>query len=303
VKGSDPAAGSRALQNVGRVLLSIVVLAGFLAMFVLTSKVIRAFAASRDKLRNQSVYVANRPRPMAQTIPAHPFWPDFPGAGSRNLLGSVINGVPVVSEDWEAGAPAADILAYYRDQMTGLGWQDVTEETYGLRPPGGVPGGTVENENYVSNYRRIMDSNLVVRRMGWSIHLGVGPARRDPSRTAVRILAAATPSIRDFFSEVGSMFSGSSPQPDHPIDVVQQAGGERTHTTVVVKDEAPGEAFQEALAKAGAEGWTPALMLPKQRAGSGYVAWLVRGKAYAILTARALPRERTSAISMVEVSP
>ena len=122
-------------------------------------------------------------------------------------------------------------------------------------------------------------------------------------RTTVKFFAAATPSIKDLFAGMEPAFEKHPGQPNQPLDAVQQSGGQTYHTTIVTKNKAPAQAFQEALENLGAQGWKPVIYLPKQSTRPGNFAWLVRGKEYAALSVKALPQGRTSSVTLTEVTP
>jgi hypothetical protein len=262
------------------------------------------FLASLAQLRNQSVYVGN-PSPQAASDPAiHPLWPEFPRNSKGTIHGIIMNGVQTITEEWDCNASASDVLSYYREQMTARGWRDATEETYNLQQELRAAANNRQNDLYADNYRNVMDSNLMFERGEWSLHIGVEPSMKVfGERTTVKFYAAATPSIKNIFAGMESPFEKHPGQPNQPLDAVQQSGGQTYHTTIVTKNKAPAQAFQEALENLGAQGWKPVVYLPKQSTRPGNFAWLVRGKEYAALSVKALPQGRTSSVTLTEVTP
>ncbi len=303
MKRVAPITGLGVLNLAGRLLLTIIVIFAFLCALVMLVKIHAMFLASQAPLRNRPLIVGNNNRPAASASVVHPFWPEFPRNSAGKLQSAVINGVQILTEEWEAGASTSDILSYYREQMIARGWRDVTEEAYGLQPESHEAANTSQDERYVANYRKVMDANLVVTRGDWSMHLAAEPGKNDSRKTAVKIYAAATPSITGFFTEMKTALVASPRQPGQPLDAVQQSGSERYHTTIATKSETSTQAFQEALANLGAQGWHPVLFLPRQQTPNGYFAWLLRGKQYAALSVKSTPQGKSSSVTFTEVTP
>ena len=287
----------------GRLLLTVLTLFVFLWVLVFIVKIHAAFLASQAKLHNQSVYVGNNNPPAPSDSAVHPFWPEFPRSGAENAQSAVINGVQIITESWESSASALVILSYYREQMAARGWRDVTEETYGLKPESSEAANNTQDERYVSTYRKVMDANLVVTSGEWSMHISAEPDKINPREIAVKIFAAATPSMKDYVDGMASTFAKNSGQPNQPLDAVQQSGKERYHTTITAKNEPPMQAFQETLVNLKAQGWQPVMYLPKQQTRLGIFAWLLRGKQYAALSVSVLPRDGGSSVTFTEVTP
>jgi len=287
----------------GRLLLTVLTAFAFLWVLVLIIKIHATFVASQTQLKNESVYVGNNNHPASSDSAVHPFWPEFPRSGEQNVQGAVINGVQILTETWETTASASVVLSYYRDQMIARGWRDVTEETYGLRPESREAANNTQDERYVSNYRKVMDANLVVTGAGWSMHVAAESDKNNHQKNVVKIFAAATTSMKDYIDGMASAFAKNSGQPNRSLDAVQQSGKDRYHTTIVAKDEPPMQAFQEALANLDAQGWHPVMFLPKQQTRTGVFAWLLRGKQYAALSVSALPQDGGSSVTFTEVTP
>lgn len=212
----------------------------------------------------------------------------------------------MLNEDWQTGASAVDIIAYYREQMAARGWRDVTEEAYRFQPEFrnlGTGGNSLHDGQYLGLYRSAMESTLIMNRGDWSMQVAAFPCKQEIGQTTVSICAAATPSLGNFFLQMASAVAGNQRQPGQPLDVLQQNGGERYHTTIAIKNEPPAQALEKALAAIGAKGWRPAMFLPKQQTQSGYFVWLVRGKDYAALSVRALPQGKSSSVTLTEVTP
>jgi hypothetical protein len=218
-----------------------------------------------------------------------------------------LNGIRIITETWGTGAPAQDILAYYREQMSARGWADVTEETYELKPEMhdlGSGGEGLQDPQYLENYRRIMDSSLVLSRGIWTLQIGIQTSGTEPGQNEVKFLAAETPSIRDFSIGLAEGFDkgDESEEAGKPIDIVNQRGGERYHTSITSVGETPARAFREALAGLGARGWQRVVLPNGLQAMSGYFTWLVKGRDYASLSVKALPDGESSSVSVTEVT-
>jgi hypothetical protein len=214
----------------------------------------------------------------------------------------------MISQAWETTAPAKDVIAYYREQMTARGWQDVTEETYKFQPELRYPGigkNSLQDQRYLKEYSETLDSNLVLRRGDWSIQVTTARNEGKLAQTAVRIFAAATPSIEDFVATLTSDFASGSDtaQRGRPLEMEQESGGQRYHTTIVAKAAPLAEAFEEKLAALSSQHWQPVTVPPRPGARPGYFAWLVRGGQYAILSVTALPQGAGSSVTFMEVAP
>jgi len=235
-------------------------------------------------------------------------WPHFPRNTDASVYEMTLNGVRIISETWGTGAPAQDVLAYYREQMSARDWADVTEETYDLKPELhdlGSDGEGLQDPLYLENYRRIMESSLVLSRGTWTLQIGIQPAGTVPGQNEVKLLAAETPSIRGFSIDLAAAFvKGGEPgeEAGRPVDIVDQRGGERYHTSIATVDEAPARAFQEALAGLGTKGWQRVVLLNGLQAKSGYFTWLVNGRDYASLSVKALADGGGSSVSLTEVT-
>jgi len=283
-----------------KVLLTFAVVFVFWLALNLIVKVQAVFLASHGM---PPIY-AGHPSPAVSSRPAvHPFWPEFPRGNAGAIQSAVLNGVQILTQEWEAEAPPSDILSYYREQMTARGWRDVTEETYGLQPELREGASNPQDESYVSRYHSVMDSTLVLTSGAWSMHLTTEPGKKDNQKTAVKIYAAATPSIKGFFEDLASSVVGKQGQDGRGLDAVQDNGSEHYHTTITSSSGAPARVFQESLASLGAQGWRPMLILPKRQTSSGCFTWLVRGKQYAALSVNKTPKGAGSSVMFMEVTP
>jgi hypothetical protein len=284
-------------------MLTLAVAAGFLLVFVIMGMAYRALTDSENMLQGQSTYVPHASRAAPSDPIPHPFWPGFPGDTGVTSDSLVLNGVAMVNEEREAGCSTTELLAYYRDRMTGLGWQDVTEDFYGLRSPLSGRSGAGGSNEYDDRYRRIMDSNLVLTGQGWSIHFRAEPVSFFGTRSKLRIMAAATTELKDFLLGMAAIMVGDVAPKSAQLEAVQRGGGQAIRTTISKRSEDVEVAFEGALSTTSAEGWHSAMFLPGKTSRSGYFVWLVRGKEFGALSVRPRDSGHGSIVTLVVVSP
>jgi hypothetical protein len=294
------------LDYAARLLVTLFAVFVLLQALLLVTKVHKLLLDSQNGLRNlPAMYVGKPAAATGGNSSVHPFWPNFPHSGAGNFQSAVINGVQTMKEQWQCNASSGEVLSYYRDQMTARGWQDATEKTYGgdpkMRELAAVEN-LPENQQVLNNYRDSLNSELVLKRDGWSLHISTVPAV-GPGEITVKLFAAATPSIENFFMGMSSGVVANKEGDGRPLDVKQENGSEHYHTTIAAKSETPAQAFQTALTKYSALGWRPVMMLPKERTPSGYFAWLVRGKQYAALSVNTSPHGQGASVTFTEVTP
>ena len=122
--------------------------------------------------------------------------------------------------------------------------------------------------------------------------------------TTVKIYAAATPSIRDFFVDLapGNKPAGSA-EPGQPIEVTQFSGKDRYQTTIEASTLEPAQALQETEARFRTDGWRPLMTPAPGPSGTGYSLWLTKGTQYAFVLADRAPSRQGSSVSVTEVTP
>lgn len=297
-----------AWDGLGKLLISALVVVGFLLVLSVVTAAHTLLLDSQAKLRAPLTVAKSSPVALPRSREQTP-WPRFPRSVPSNARRSTINGVDVVSEDWECLAAPLEVLGYYREQMLARGWRDVTEETFGLRPETHNlrdDGAGLQDPRYLQTYRSVMESKLVLSRGDWSMHVMTEPAKTLHHGISVRLYAAATPSVADY---AGKLLSTVAPgdargnKASRSLDAVQHSGGNRYHTTITPKSQPPAEAFQEALNRLRAEDWRPALMSPAQPTRGVHFAWLVRGQEYAVVSAKTAPSGEGAVVSLTEVTP
>jgi hypothetical protein len=290
----------------GKFLLTAFAAGLFLFLLGAILRIQAAFHASQTQLSHTALHIGTPSPGTSHNSSVQSLWPEYPRSSGRNIQNTVINGVEILTEEWETDASAADVLAYYREQMAARGWQDTTEQTYGLqRDPHEVATieGGPQAQQYAGNYQRIKDSTLVMSRQSWSLHLSAEPSQKRTGTTAVQFYAASTPSIQDFGQELAAAFAPKAGQTRRPMDAVQHDAGQTYHTTIVLKDESPARAFDETLATLASKRWQRVAVPPKPGARPGHFAWLVRGGQYAVLSVTASPHGAGSSVFFMEVSP
>jgi len=268
--------------------VSLLLFGVLLAVLSVVVRVHTRYLASRNETRQP--VILGQPRP-ATSSPVEVFWPAFLRSSPRNARQCVMNGISVLNEDWQCPSTSLDVLDYYRSQMTARGWQDVTEETYGLSPE--LTAGKVQDAKYVENYRKVTSTNLVLRRHSWTMHVIAEPLPGPMPQTVVKVVAAETASIADL----------ALPQTERQLDVVERKGNEQYHTTLQHSPSPLDEAFQQALADQQARGWQLMLSVPARPGQTQRFAWLAKGSQYAALVARPSPDQQGSAVLLTEVTP
>jgi hypothetical protein len=283
-----------------KLLLTLATIVGMVMALNLVRNAHKLFLDSQAGLKTPPPIYVGKPVANNQSDPSvQPFWPEYPHNDAGAFQSAVINGVQVLTEEWTCNASPGELLAYYRDQMAARGWRDVTDKVrFELS---GTPNVT-EDEQAISNYRNFLATTLTVERGDWSLQVSVKPGNRD-GQIAVKICAAETLSSAAFFLQMGASLQKDQGPDVKPVDVVQDNGSEHYHTTITASTKPPETAFQETLAKLAAQGWRPAMFLPKAKTSSGYLAWLVRGKQYASLSVNPLPQNKLCSITLTEVTP
>jgi hypothetical protein len=292
-----------------QVFLTLGVVYAFLYVLALITGVQSAYRKSQQLRESPpAIFMGNAAPNATPSRRPEALWPEFPRTGRSNLRQSVINGVEVLSEDWETAASADEILTYYRQQMTARGWRDSTEDTYGLQPQlrewqQNQQG--VQNEKYLEAYRKVTSTSLALKRGNWSVHVLVDPSKELEGGSLVKIFGAATPSIRDFFTSMAAIGSSTAPGEStrRALDATQVSGGERYHTTMDLKPLEPQVAIDQALAQLREDGWNPLMSAPTKKSRSGVCLWLTKGTQYAFVVADRSPTGQGSTVTMTEVSP
>lgn len=286
-------------------ILSLIFIVMLLLALNMVMVVHRFFTDSQFGLKNPPAIYVGRP-PVSKVVDSsvHPFWPEFPHNNDPgNFHSSIINGVQMMAEEWDCGAPSDEILDYYREQMTARGWQDTTKQTYGLQPELRTSANDVETPDYINNYQKIMNSTLMFNRDGWSLKISTAPAQRGFHQTTVSFYAIASPSVVDFFQQMASSVVGNQNKPGKPLDVVQDNGTEHYHTTVMTRTQSADQTFQDELKDLETQGWKPVVSMPEKQTPNGHFVWLVRGKQYAALSVTAAPQGQGSSATFTEVTP
>jgi hypothetical protein len=264
--------------------------------------------ASVEKARPVPTQAA-APSEIAEPDAKDVFWPHFPASVPPKSQELLVDGVNVVTESWITAAAPSEVLDYYKRQMMARGWEDVTEASFSATPDlPDIGEGRVarQDSSYQETYETIIESNLILRRGEWTMRVLTEDGESALRSTKVSIFAASTPSLFNFAEEMKSAFSGKAALggANQAIDVTENVGRNRYHTTVVSNPMDPHRAFQEALRLAGSQGWQAVMIVPREgpRFQGGDVAWLMRGKDYAVLVVKALRQGEASSVMFTEVS-
>jgi hypothetical protein len=292
--------GLGVLSFTAKLFISLVAVAGLLMAMNMVVKAHKLLLGAQQGITSQPPLSANKH--SASTVAdssVSPLWPELPHNGSPDFQTATINGVRVITEQWDCGNSPDEVLSYYRDQMTARGWQDTTEQAYSLQPE--LRLNSLDDPKFIDDYRNTKDSNLMFSRADWTLHISTGPARRGFEQTTVKFYAARTPSILNLAQDTAAAVIKTR-VPQQPLDVVQKSANEDYHTIITTKDEPPGQAFEDALEEEARKGWKPVLFLPGKQRTSGYFAWLTKGQQYSALSVE-LTRQGASSVTLVEVAP
>jgi hypothetical protein len=300
VKGSVPSIGLGVASFSVKLFISLVAVAGLLMALHLVVKAHKLLLGAQQGITSRPP--VNPAKLVVSTVGnssvAAP-WPEYPHSGPGNLQTAMIDGIRVLSEQWDCGNSPAEVLSYYHDQMTARGWQDTTEQSYSLQPE--LHPDSLDDPKFIDQYKSTKDSNLMFNRADWSLHISAEPSRKGFRQTTVKFYAAQTPSFLNLARDTVSAVV-KSPVPQQPMDVVQGGANEDYHTTIRTENEPPEVAFQDALEEEIRQGWRPVFSLPGKQSSSSYFVWLTKGQQYSALSVQ-LTRQGASSVTLVEVTP
>lgn len=289
----------------GRIMLSgivVIVLIGITSLLRLPFMLIDGVAGTSHRERATA---SPKPHPrQSQPATGYVYWPR-PLVGSKVATRSfVLNGVTLLTEEWESALSPSDAIAYYADHMAARGWGDTTEDFFNVAPENrddGIVNNGLQDAHYVDTYRKVKASYLVLRRGLWTIYITAEPSANSVARSSIKILAASTPSIKDFSLTLASAFA--EPAVDRvgrtAVDALEQQADARYRTIITVRHQEPGSVFAEMLGQCHQQNWRSLTQISDQQ---GYFAWLVRGESYAALSVVALSKGRSS-VTFTEVTP
>jgi hypothetical protein len=152
-------------------------------------------------------------------------------------------------------------------------------------------------ELYADNYRKIMNTTLVLTSGQWTIHILAAASQARPENR-VAIYAVQASSLKDFSDSLQATFA---PNAARPLEALQHSGGQLYRTTMSAKDQPATQAFHQELRALEAEGWHSLIQLPNQGGRPGEFAWLAKGQTYMILSASPMGQGRCS-VSRTEVT-
>jgi len=275
-------------------ILAVVVLLSSLKLAI----VAHAFLATTQQTP-PPLYIGSAPHPAESSDFVPVPWPEFPHGSPRRVRTSVINGVRTIIDSWSTGAEVSDVLAYFRDQMSARGWRDVTEETYSLQTESHRNLDDAAAERFATNYRKIMESTLVMSSGQWTMHIVAAPARQQ-IQNRVEIYAVEASSMKEFSD---SLQTSLSPNAAQPLEVLRRGNGQLYRTTVTSKDQPTTESFRQELGELEAQGWRSLILLPSQSRHPGEFAWLVKGEAYMALSVSPLGGQDRCSVMLTQVTP
>jgi hypothetical protein len=285
--------------------LSLVVLCGFL--FTLRIGPLMEWAAdgyvSRGKTPNMRAQAhGNSTEPRSDSVG---FLPRFPGASHVSGGTFAFNGVPCLLEEWSTSASGADVLGYCREQMLARGWEDITEETFNLNSEVLAAGDDtgMPSERLMAIYQAMNNSQLTLRRGYWTINLSVVEQGNRVGGTTVKLLAVNAPSFWSLSRHMSLELKGATEGGlFRDVNFVERNHGQKYHSVFVTKNTGEAQAFADVLTELGAKHWQAVAMTSRSQGDSAYVAWLVKGSAYAVLSVSSLPQGGSS-IALIEVTP
>lgn len=284
--------------------LSVLVLFALLAS-VRVIPLIGKWALTSGGLR---VRAREAPATMVERDEAGPRFPRFPGSSGGMPHEVVMNGVRFVSQDSTVTACADDVLDFYKSAMSVRGWSDCTEAVYGLSPDLRDPSGgknSLQDPQYLELYRKITDSNVVMQKDDWSFHVRTAPSREGRGKLEVRICAAGTPSIKDFYAELAQKFAANDFRGDGGVllDAVETGSGNEFHTRWSRVGRAPDLAFNDMMQDLVADEWRPlSVSVPQLEGKADHCALLVKETGYAFLRVAPSPDGAGSAAIITEVA-
>ena len=299
MKRSAPSIGLGVLSFTAKLFTSLAAIIGLLMAMHMVVKAHKMLLSAQQGITSRPPVYA--PKPVVSTAgdsSVIPLWPEYPHNGPGNLRTAMIDGVQVMSEQWDCGNSPDEVLSYYHDQMTARGWQDTTEQSYSLQPE--LHPNSLDDPGFINNYRNTRDSNLMFNRGDWSLHISTEPSRHGFRQTTVKFYAAETSSFLNLAQDTAAAVV-KSPVSQQPMDVLQGGANEDYHTTIKTENEPPRVAFQDALEEEIRQGWKPAFSLP-ERQSSGYFVWLTKGQRYSALSVQPTP-QGASSVTLVEVTP
>lgn len=245
-----------------------------------------------------------RAEPAARaTVP----WPKFALRAQQDAQECVLNGVRLLSEEWEGPGTPEAVLDFYRGQMQARGWTEETEEALGLSSAtlaSTANKRALEDPVFLRRYQEIVDSNLILRQGEWSMHVTVRRSGIEPGQVAVHIAAAKVPSLAQFASGVVQGFNsptrGRQGQPT--LEHEESRGGQRYRTVLSTKSGSLDGVFRDALAELARDQWQVLIQSNGERQSRRF-AWLVRQDAHLAMCVTPAPGGGGVSLARTEVRP
>ena len=202
---------TRSISAIGLILrgiLTVVILyafgQAFLALQILNThnRNAESYAAMKQAHRRGEDRASSSTRRRVKTP-----WPKYPGAIRSISLPGAMNGVQLVTEEMRVRARPELALAYFRRSMQSRGWEDITEEYFGLRPDAVDCTGAYRNlqdERFIERYDTVMRTHACFRRHGESVMIRT--SENDPpedGRYRLSLSHLGTGSMLEFAQNIG----------------------------------------------------------------------------------------------------
>jgi hypothetical protein len=281
-----------------------VILAGW-EFLQLTTAVFVALRQTEMRRANPDPLLLQHPAPADPLPRAAVPWPRFPLRSEQYSHECMLNGVRLLTEEWEGAGRPQDVLDFYRGQMQARGWVDETEEALGLSSAMLASTANkrfLEDPEFLKGYRDSMGSNLILRQGEWSMHVTVRASRVEADQVAVQIAAARVPSMSRFAATAMEAFQGTAPlrRTRGALEYEETRGGQRYRTVLATRPGSPETVFRDALAELEGQHWQ-VLIRSSGEQQSRRFAWLVRDQAHVALCVTPAPGGNGVSLARTEV--
>lgn len=237
------------------------------------------FAAQR--FREQVAKAARPPPRQPVAVP----WPSHPGMRERIQNESDILGFKSMNEQCTIAAAKKTIIQYYRARMAARGWQDVSEEYFGIniQPGAGRRPPNLQNEAFLLKYERIINSQLALRRGDETVFISVADSDLAwKQEVSFRFMGAAPVTVRNRMQD--RLLAGyRAMEPTAFLEQSQQLSDDAFHTRFFYQRKNPEDLFAGIVADLEREGWTTHESPVKSGNKDVLTALFRRGAGFAVL--------------------